>query len=350
MSNKSTKKLKVFHGLVNYGTQSGLFARELRKMGYDAISVTYPDAFKRITDIELKHGGNFIQKVIKHTWNYLFRIKCFFKYDIFHFYYGTTLLPRQLDLPFYKFFGKKVVMEYLGYDVQLYEYSIKKYEITNVMFYKTPEESKKSDKKKLARLRSESKYLDKQLVCAPYLSEFVPGSEVLPLAIDLSDYKYSPKSNPTEDIVIMHAPTSRGNKGSLFIINAIDKLINEGYPVKMLLVENVTHNELKKKYIECDIFVDQILGGWYGTASIEAMAIGRPTVCFIRESYFKYIDYGKAIPIINANPLTIYEVLRFLIDNKHLLIEIGKKSRQFVEDIHDSRNVTNRLVEIYNSL
>jgi hypothetical protein len=31
--------------------------------------------------------------------------------------------------------------------------------------------------------------------------------------------------------------------------------------------------------------IDQIMAGWYGTASIEAMAIGRPVICFIRESY-----------------------------------------------------------------
>jgi len=64
----------------------------------------------------------------------------------------------------------------------------------------------------------------------------------------------------------------------------------------MLLVENISHSELKEKYKECDIFVDQIVGGWYGTASIEAMAIGRPTVCFLRESYFEYIDFGPSIP------------------------------------------------------
>ena len=350
MPPKREKRLKVFHGLVNYGTQAGLFAKELRKQGIDAISVSNPDPFKRQIDVELKHGGNILQKVVKHSWNLVFKLKCMLKYNIFHFYFGKTLLPKQLDLPFYKFFGKKVVMEYLGYDLQLYQYSIDKYEITNVRYYKPHDVSVLADRKKTERYKSESRFINKHLVCAPYLSEFAPGSTVHPLAIDLNDYAFAPKATPENETVVMHAPTSRGNKGTSFIMEAVDKLINEGYAIRKLLVENVTHAELKKKYLECDIFIDQILGGWYGTAAIEAMAIGRPTICFIRESYFEHVDYGHLIPIINAQPSTIYDVLKKTIEEKHLLPEIGKKSRNFVEEVHDLEKLTKRIIEIYNNL
>ena len=53
-----TKELRVFHGLVNYGTQAGLFARALREAGVEAISVAFPDPFKRHIDVELLHGGD----------------------------------------------------------------------------------------------------------------------------------------------------------------------------------------------------------------------------------------------------------------------------------------------------
>jgi len=344
------KKLKVFHGLVNYGTQSGMFAYGLRKRGVEAISVTTCDPFKRQTDVYLKTGGSFIRKILNSLWNRTFLLYCFFKYNTFHFYAGTSLFPKQKDLPIYRFVGKKVVMEYLGYDVQLYQYSKDKYEITNVTYYKSHDVSLLLDNKKLKRLEFESRYADKQLVCAPYLSEFVPSSEVLPLAIDLSEYKFIPKEAPIDEITILHAPTSQGNKGTKFIFQAIEQLKSEGYRIKVLLVENLTHAELREKYIECDIFIDQLLAGWYGTASIEAMAVGRPTVCFIRESYYKYIHYGDSIPIINASPHTIYDVLKRTIENKEQLPTIGIKSRKFVEDVHDLEKLTNQLITIYKTL
>lgn len=342
------KKLKVFHGLVNYGTQAGLFAKELRKHGIDAISVSYPDPYKRLIDVELLYGGNIIQKILKHLWNWIRRFYWFCSFNTFHFYFGSTLFPKQWDLRFYKFFRKKVIMEYLGYDVQLYQYSLNKYKITNVEFYKPHLESIIADQIKIKRLKYESKYLDKQIVCAPYLSEFVPNSIILPLAIDLDKYIFSPRPVPVNEIVIMHAPTDFNNKGTSFIIDAIDKLINEEYNIKKLIIENVKHDELINKYLECDIFIDQVLGGWYGTAAVEAMALGRPTLCFIREEYFRYIDYGEKIPIINANPTNIYEVLKKTIENKNLLPEIGYKSRKFVEEIHDLKKLTIKLISIYN--
>jgi len=344
------KKLKVFHGLVNYGTQAGLFAKGLREKGIDAISVSGPDPFKRQIDVELLHGGNWIEKIVKHSINWIRRFYWFFKYNTFHFYYGTTLFPKQMDLPFYKIFGKKIIMEYLGYDVQLYQYSLDKYEVTNVKYYKPHKESLIADKKKSTRLKHETPYIDKQLVCAPYLLEFVPNAEILPLAIDLSQYQFSPKEIEDEEITIMHAPTSRGNKGTEFIMDALYKLIDEGYKIKILLVENISHEELKNKYKECDIFIDQILGGWYGTAAIEAMAIGRATVCFIRKSYCEQVDYGSNIPIINAEPKTIYTVLKQTLDNKHILKDLGRESREFVENVHDLNKITEKLISIYKSL
>ena len=184
MNSKKTKKLKVFHGLVNYGTQAGLFARELRNQGIEAIAVTYPDSFKRITDVELKHGGNIFQKIVRHTWNYLFRIKCMFKYNVFHFYYETTLLPYQLDLPVLKFFCKKIVMEYLGNDIQSYKISIEKYKWTNMPGFIGAGDPEAYDKRIEKRYSNETKFTDLQAVCAPVYSEFVPKSIVIPLAID----------------------------------------------------------------------------------------------------------------------------------------------------------------------
>jgi len=336
--------------MVNYGTQAGYFSRGLREKGIVAISVAGPDKLKRCCDITLQPHRGRLNRIANIFIDILQRIRWFKKYNIFHFYFGTTLLPFQIDLPFYRIFKKKVVMEYLGYDVQLYKYSIAKYRFTNVKYYYSKYESLKADRKKLIRLNFEKHFVDKQLVCAPYLSEFVPKAEVLPLAIDLNDYEYSPKTAPGDEIIIMHAPSHRGNKGTKYILEAIQRLKDKGIKIRFMLVENISHAELRKKYEECDIFIDQILAGWYGTASIEAMAIGRPTVCFLRESYFAYIDYSASIPIINANPDNLYEVLINVIERKESLPEIGKRSREFVESIHSLDKCVDKLIGIYEKL
>lgn len=348
---KEKRKSKIFHGLVNYGTQSGLFARELRNLGYDAISVTNPDSYKRLTDVELKHGGNILQKLVRHSWNYLFRIKCFFKYDIFHFYYGKSLMPYHLDLPFYKLFGKKVVMEYLGNDIQGFRLSVEKYKWTNVSFIMSQEKGALYDQRITSRYNREKKYIDKSLVCAPNYSEFAPTSEVLTLAVDIDRFDFFPLPNFNGQVRIMHAPTHRGFKGTDFIVQAIENLKQHGYNIHFDLVENVSHDELLERYKLCHLFIDQIMVGWYGTATIEAMAIGRPVIVSIRPDYFKYIDYGEKIPAINADPDLIYDVLKNTLDKGIEYFKIkGNESRRFVEEIHDIKIVTKKLINIYSEL
>lgn len=348
---KEIKKLKIFHGLVNYGSQSGLFASELRKLGYDAVSVTYPDLFKRKTDVELKHGGDLLQKTVKHLWNYFFRIKCFLEYDIFHFYYGETLLPKQLDLPFYKMFGKKIIMEYLGSDVQSYAISIAKYKWTNVIFMMSQEDGFFTDEVRRKRLENESKYISKSIVCAPCYSEFATSAEVLPLAIDTKRFAFVHLPEFDGQIRIMHAPTHRGFKGTDFIVEAIEQLKLEGYNIYFDLVENVTHDELLERYKRCHLFIDQIMAGWYGTATIEAMSIGRPVIVSLRREYFSYIDFGDKIPAIHADPDVIYNVLKDTLNmGVEFLIETGKKSRCFIEEYHDVKIVTKKLLKMYSEL
>lgn len=342
------ERMKVFHGLVNYGTQSGYLAKKLREKGVEAYSVTGYDRFDRPTDVTLKHSGaNFIEKIYNYIWNKIYLLHCFIHYNVFHFYAGKTLTKSQWELPLYSLFGKKVIFEYLGSDVQLYRYSVEKYEYTNIIYRVDKEKAEERDREIKEMLKWHDMYADLQLVCAPCYSPFVPGSNVLPLGIDLEEFPYTPMETPEDKIKIMHAPTHRGNKGTKFVMEAIDRLIAEGYPVEKVLVENVSHSQLKEHYKNCHIFVDQLLAGWYGTASIEAMAIGRPVVCNINQEFYKYIDYGPQIPIINANPNNIYESLKNLIENKDELEKIGSRSRDFVEKIHNSDKIIDEILKLY---
>jgi glycosyltransferase involved in cell wall biosynthesis len=81
-----------------------------------------------------------------------------------------------------------------------------------------------------------------------------------------------------------------------------------------------------------DILIDQMTAGWYGLISVEAMALGKTTVCFLNDELYKYI---ADIPIINLNPDNLTEGLKKLISEREKLQEYGKAGRKFVEKYHD---------------
>ena len=206
-----------------------------------------------------------------------------------------------------------------------------------------------ADSIKKKRLKKETKYASLQIVCSPVYLEFVPNSILIPLGIDLNEYEFTPLHSEKSTLKILHAPTNRDNKGTKFIIEAVDKLKNEGYLIKFKLCEGLTHKELKEEYKNCDIFIDQVLGG-YGTSAIEAMAIGRPTISYIREIHFNEQSFPGGIPIISANKDTIFETIKRLFDDKDKLKDIGVSSRKFVEKHHNIELLTVRLIEMYKRL
>lgn len=333
--------MKVFHGLVNYGTQAGILAQGLRDEGIDAISVVLDDSyFQRQIDINVNRDINHKNPIVRRLKRLLFLLSLFRKYNIFHFYFGRTLLPYNIDAPFYKLFRKKVVMEYLGNDVSLWLGN------NGVDGQGRPVNRIKI----LKMIKKQAMQFDCQLVCAPCYYPCVDHSIILPLALDLSSFDYHPLDlRPGKILTIMHCPTNRRQKKSDYIEAALNRLEEEGYQFNYKCITNVSHDELKKEYITSDVVIDQ-LTSWFGTVSIEAMALGRPVVAGYRSHMCHYDERYENLPIINADIYNVYQVLKDILDDKYDLEDISRRSREFVMNTHDLKNVTKQLISIYEAL
>jgi glycosyltransferase involved in cell wall biosynthesis len=347
---KTSRKLRVFHGLVNYGTQSGYIAKGLRTLNVNAKSFINNDPYGRETDYMFSLRTNLSSKI----YNRLIRIWCIFYYDIFHFYYGTSLWHNHKDLHVIKFLNKKIVHHYLGHDVELYKETKEKYEFSNMDFWADDIKGKAHDIKIKKRLKNELKYSDTQIVCAPQYSPFVPSSTFIPLAIDLSKFQFSPlpiKNFDSEPVTIVHAPTHRGVKGTQFLIEAVERLQKEGYLINLNICEGITHDQLLKEYKKADFSVASLLGGWFGTVGIEAMATGRGIISFLREEYLGYVesDYRIGLPVVSADKYSIYSVLKD-VRKKRDYKKWGEESRLFVEKYHDMKVVAQKVLHIYDSI
>ncbi|GGE05088.1 glycosyltransferase [Psychroflexus salis] len=349
----TTDKLKVFHGLFNYGTQAGLFARELRRKNIYAKSYVIEDNSKRVNDNQLKLGVNFFDRLFFKLINFLKLIYAFFKYNTFHFYFGKTLLPYQIDLPFYRYFKKVVIMEYLGNDIRHYEWIIKRYKLENGHIFV---KNKSHDSRIKSRLKNEFKYIDYSLCCLPTHMEFSKQfgfevNELLPISLDFNDFEFTPILNlENRKIRILHAPTHRVFKGTNYIENAIEDLQKDGYQIDFKIIENVTHAELQKYYKWCDIYIDQISVGWYGTAALEAMAYGKVACAFIDKIYLKYLPKNIKSPVFNIEKSNLKKNLKYLLDNKKDLHRWGLESRNFVHNNHSISKTSDRLISLYLNL
>jgi len=346
MKNKKNKKdrenMRVLHAPTEISGQVITIARAQRELGIRSDVLVFdrdPRGYE--CDINLSLHGK--PKVIIRLLQLINFIRCLFKYDVFHFHFGWSLLPRNLDLPILKLFRKRIIMQYWGSDVRQLDIARKyKYYYARETKINPREEEHKRNKIKWI-----NKFAD-ATITGYELLEYVPNSFITELAIDLSKIRFvGVKSEKNKKLKIVHAPTNRLKKGTKYILEAVERLKSEGYDFEFVLVENRSHEEALRIYEDADIIVDQIAYGQHALVAVEGMAMGKPVLSYIREDIEKYYP---TLPILNTNPDTIYDNLKLLIENPELRRELGEKGRKYVEEMHDSKKIAKQMIELYKSI
>src|SRR5438309_4977568 len=205
MTRRDGRPLRVVHCPVNTAGVPWQNVEALRRQGVDARLVVFeryrlhPEA-----DWSLDRGEGFVRRQLVQ-WKAL--IQLLPETDVFHFYFGLTLVPKSLQFPILHALRKKSVFHYLGSDIR----------------GKTPEQ--------LAYGRR----ADVQIVGSFDALRWVPDAEMIPPGLDLRPFMPVPPSD-RERPVVVHAPSNRQKKGTEQVIAACERL-----PVELDVVEGVTH-------------------------------------------------------------------------------------------------------------
>lgn len=144
---------------------------------------------------------------------------------------------------------------------------------------------------------------------------------------------------------VAHAPNHPEFKGSRHIIAAVDRLRQEGHEIELVQISGVSNAEVLRQFSKADVIVDQLYIGFHGYTALEAMAVGRPVVCYIRSATM--LADAEACPILNANPDTIYDVLLACLNGEVDLGALGAQGRRYVERYYDLPSVAARLGRLY---
>lgn len=337
------KELKILHAPGGAAGQMGILSRSLRALGYYAHScVDSNNWFSYEEDRNLS-----LEKLNNRLFRFCRKLDFFFKaikeFNIFHFHGGATLLPRGLDLPILKFLNKKMVMHYWGSDIRQKSIAVQKNRFVKV---------KIGDEAGIRkRINHISKYVKLAIVADyelyEYIKNYFENVVIIRQAIELQEYIPVIPPKRKRKIVIVHAPSDQVIKGTEYVLKAINRL-ERNYELDFLLVYGMPHYQARAIYRKADIAIDQLLVGTYGVFAIEAMALGKPVTCYIREDLWG--TYPKELPIISAHPDNLYEQLKSLIENPDLRYDLGVRGRNYVEKYHDSLKIARQLIELYKNL
>lgn len=162
-------------------------------------------------------------------------------------------------------------------------------------------------------------------------------------------HQYKPRFPAVEQTnpMVVHSASRTGGKGTKYVLAAIESL-KKKYTFDFQLIHGMSKEEALGWVANCDVFIDQLITGSHGTAAVEAMALGKPVVCYINPVIGQ--DYPEDFPIHNAHPDNIEQVLEKLISDAALRHQSGRSSRAYVEKYHDDAVNAEALYRIYKEL
>lgn len=189
------------------------------------------------------------------------------------------------------------------------------------------------------------------------MTHYTPGSinDLYYWPVDLeieAGARYAPRYPTAGDrpLRVVHAPNHREFKGTQYLIDAVERLRAEGVRIELELVEGRSNTEALEVYRDADVIFDQCLIGHHGYLAQEAMALGKPVMCYIRDPQSTLLEPSEC-PIINAMPPEIEPTLRRLAGpDRSTLGDIGRRGRRYIERHHTPRRFADRLARAYEQL
>ncbi|WP_166866272.1 glycosyltransferase family 4 protein [Salinibacterium sp. ZJ70] len=302
----------------------------------------------------------------------------FGRWDVVHYNFGSTLfsarLPlagrgaagriaarlvnlalgalQRIELGVLRMRGIPFFVHYQGDDARQGDYSLEHFEISIATQvppgYYTPESDERK-RRQIAFLAARAAGI--YAVNPDLMHVLPPSAEFVPYGhIDLDAIAPAYTQEQHERLVFAHAPSNRRVKGTDLILGALDELRAEGRDFDVDLIEGIGNDEALARYAGADVVIDQLYAGWYGGVALEAMALGKPVVAYIREQDLVHLPAGMAeeLPLLVATPTTITQTLRRILDMPRAeLLEHARRSRAFAERWHGPRQIATRIANDY---
>lgn len=197
-----------------------------------------------------------------------------------------------------------------------------------------------SSREMLERLRRPT------FVSTPDLLAELPWAVWCPVVVDWQRFATDSPVFRGERPRVIHASSNPIAKGSDRIEPALASLL-QANAITYELISRTPPSEMPQVFAEADIVLDQFRLGSYGVAACEAMAAGRVVVGhvlpFVRDRVEQ--NFGIALPIVEATPDTLSDVVAGLIADPDRARAIAAAGPAFVRSVYSGEPSARALID-----
>jgi len=363
MTPEFDKGTRILHCPENLGGNAKRLSDHEKGHGFKSWSISLrKEVFGFEADQTLVKSGSFLLGELAR-WKLLWLAVT--GYDVIHFNNGKTIMPHRIpfssirkrtnlliallytpyswlfegkDLCFLKLVGKQISFTFQGSDARLSSHYTALHPAKVIEKLNPDYVSARADSYKLKRIARAEKFADEIYCLNPdLLRNFSARAKFRPY-YNVDTHEIAPHEVFADDTVhIVHAPSKRDIKGTSYIVEAVNNICSTKPNVRFTLVENLSNEDAQKIYDTADLFIDQLIVGWYGGVSVELLARGVPVICFMADtSDLPQVEVlTNAVPICNSNINTIEADLEEILKRpKDELKRCGESGVEFVKKFH----------------
>ena len=265
------------------------------------------------------------------------------QYDIFVFVAGSSLLPCMLDLPILRQLGKIIISRQCGTEVRDTELANLYFEAHghHYPYYERDVSTEKihcSGEKDLININRYHPALANKLHNTRITERFahVISSGAPSQTLGVRPYFQSgPVFDSRQFIcrvpkrkvpVILHAPSNPLYKRTKLILQTLQELQDEGLAFHVDLLQNVPHEQVRKRLTEADIVIDQLSCG-SGFLAYEGMASG----CAVIGGHDGIASpLPRNRPVFHVTAETLKEKIRKVVEDVGLRTYLAEKGWEFI--------------------
>lgn len=270
----------------------------------------------------------------------------FFRHDVFIFASGNSFL-REIELPIYRFFNKKVIAVFTGSDIRPAYINL----LTGFKSLDDIVRFAKKQKKKVEAFEKNNAII----ISHPTISHFQTKPYLMwlnigfPKKIDFENKHFEKRKN---DILAIHSPSNPKLKGT----EEIKKLVNElneenSFHIHLEILGNVDSEVLFQKLKSADFLIDQMyIDTPLGGLATEAAVLGTPSIVggYYAHDIKNHYEEEVIPPSMYIHPSEMKESIKNMVENEKHRKNVAFNSHQFVNQKWSLEKVTQNYIKIIN--
>jgi hypothetical protein len=193
------------------------------------------------------------------------------------------------------------------------------------------------------------RFADATLVTTPDMRDFFPEATHFPFfAPEIAETRREAGLPADREFTIVHATAQPGIEGTRAISEVIDRLRRRGHRIRFLWLHDLPHDEVLAGFAQADLAIGKMKMGYYANAQIESMALGVPTITFVREEFMT--DELRRSGFVFATLARLEETIEHYLRHPDELAAKRRLARKSILALHDNDVLARRLIELYRAL